>query len=172
MAELFYTIWQIVPAPYRPFIWPAVVMGILGYLYRDKRSKLEHEADAWDAHALTAVRADNDRMTGRMRELEESYPTLRSSYDDIISRMRAAHGEELRLLADDRNRGWDLARGWCDYAHTLRHWINNKLMLIPEDRRPLDVPGVPPFERVATKPAEAFPDRYVVDPGSRPPRPA
>ncbi len=160
LPELFTVIWGQIPEALRPFLLPAIVVGLIYYMLRDKRSRLEAEADAWDTNVMQTVRADNDRMTGRMRELEESYPRLRGQYDAVIAQLNKDNTAEHNTLTHDRDRGWDLARAWCDYAHHLRHWINNQLMLIPESIRPQTPAPLPSFEGMPTKRPDEFPSRF------------
>lgn len=145
-------IWQAIPVRIQAFIIGPSFFLFLGYclfLFKKKTTQTEMLEEKWDAAKSMAVRDDNDRKSRRIDDLENAQIKIRKEYEDFISTMTMRHNKEIDDLKANRMMGWDIARAWCDKSHTLSHYINGLLQVLPDDRRPTRAPpDIPEFENI------------------------
>ena len=147
--------WQSVPWPVSVMVIILATAGMPFFL-----AWLRGQTHRRDLDRVQLVDRETDV---RLRE-RELYVALESQRDDAKAELRsfsaAQHGILLEARADAQ-RGWDLARDWCSVAHDQRHWINNKLMLIPEATRPHPLPPLPGINRRPGVSVADFPEHFV-----------
>lgn len=151
---------QYVPDWLRDFIVPIAACCYIYYFVRERRTAEEMALDKRDAEKANEIRDDNDKQAVRIGDLEEALSNVRRTYEAAIDKMRRDFTFEIARLTRDLDRGWDLARDWCTVAHDQRHWVNNILMRVPEDKRPPLLAPLPGLERRLGVRSDQFPPRF------------
>ncbi len=133
-------LWQLIPPSLQPFFVSGpcgfLFFGWLFFMIRNKKTAEDLEQDRWDLQKTAAMRAENDRKSARIAELEDQLSSVRRSYEATIDRIRHECEAEINIINKDRTRGWDLARAWYDAAYRMWTALVNTTLLVSVDIRP------------------------------------
>ena len=123
---------------------PLVTAIFTVFVLRGKRR--EAEIKIASQNELGKLSLDEKQRERLGVESSRMFDRLRDEASDLRAELKAVrtHRDALEI---DRDKGWDLARGWCARAHDLRHELVN-CCLAASKEAPTPLPALEEINRI------------------------